>query len=53
MNKIIKLFILLILSLTTIIISKLTTKNITYLSLGDGYSKGINSYGIIDYGYSD
>lgn len=27
--------------------------NITYLSLGDGYAKGKNSYGIDEYGYSD
>lgn len=28
-------------------------KNINYISLGDGYAKGINSYGENSYGYSD
>lgn len=50
--KMILLYIMTIISI--FIISKKSTINqIHYLSLGDGYSEGINSYGIKDYGYSD
>ncbi len=36
-----------------LIYKKNCSNNITYLSLGDGYALGTNSYGIADYGYSD
>lgn len=54
MKKIIKLSILILLSLSVYIIynSKKTTK-INYLSIGDGFACGINSYHDISYGYSD
>lgn len=35
------------------IFKKTNVNNINYLSIGDGYALGINSYGIEDYGYSD
>ncbi len=44
----------LIIFVSILTIYKITNhNNITYLSLGDGYSRGINSYGIEEYGYSD
>lgn len=46
------LVIIILISLITIF--KYTNhNNITYISLGDGYSKGKNSFGINEYGYSD
>lgn len=39
--------------ITLIIYNKTNHDNINYTSIGDGYAKGINSYGIEDYGYSD
>ncbi|MBQ8131038.1 MAG: SGNH/GDSL hydrolase family protein [Bacilli bacterium] len=50
--KMIFLYCLVFLSVT-IIYKNHGQSQIHYLSLGDGYSKGINSYGMIDYGYSD
>ena len=44
----------LIIFISILSIYKITNhNNITYLSLGDGYAKGVNSYGIEEYGYSD
>ncbi len=50
-----KMILLDIITISSIILisKKGAIDQIHYLSLGDGYSKGINSYGIIDYGYSD
>ncbi len=50
-----KMIILHLITLISIILisKKSTIHQLHYLSLGDGYSQGINSYGIIDYGYSD
>lgn len=36
-----------------LIYNKNNINNITYLSLGDEYAMGINSYGVKDYGYND
>ncbi len=44
---------ILTLVLTFLIFNNNNKNNITYLSLGDGYAKGKDSYGINDYGYSD
>lgn len=54
MKKIIKLLILIILSLSVYFIynSKKESK-INYVSIGDGFARGINSYHDISYGYSD
>lgn len=47
-------FLLVLILLSTFLIyNKTNSNNITYLSLGDSYALGINSYGIEDYGYSD
>lgn len=44
----------LIIFISILTIYKITNhNNITYLALGDGFSRGINSYGIEEYGYSD
>lgn len=49
-----KLIITIIVILLIFLIFKLNNKNNqNYTSLGDGYSLGKNSYGQIDYGYSD
>ena len=49
-----KFIIFLLIFLLIFIIYQTNHKNyINYTSLGDGYALGINSYGIIDYGYSD
>lgn len=49
-----KLLILIIMSLSVYFVFIKTNKNnITYISLGDGLAKGIDCYGINDYGYSD
>ena len=54
LNRRQKLLTLIILSLTIIVIYKKTNNNnINYVNLGDGLAKGIDSYGINDYGYSD
>lgn len=57
MKFIIKHIKLIILFLTCTLIffiyQKNDKNNINYISLGDGYAQGINSYGIKDYGYSD
>jgi len=45
--------VLLIIPIIYIIYSFNNKNNINYTSLGDGYALGINSYGIINYGYSD
>ena len=51
-HKKLAIFILVIISIY--FIYKLNNNNnLTYLALGDGYASGQNSYGIIDYGYSD
>lgn len=54
MKKLIKLLILIILSLSVYFIynSKKDTK-INYVSIGDGFASGINSYHEKSYGYSD
>lgn len=49
---------LIVLILTCLIIyliynSKVEEKNTTYISLGDGYARGLNSYGENNYGYND
>ena len=46
------LFIIIIIS-TLLIFNTTNNNNITYLSLGDGYALGKDSFGINDYGYSD
>ena len=52
MNRPIKLLILIILSLSVYFIYQSTKKtNIQILSLGDGLSKGINSYTIVEYSH--
>ena len=49
-----KLIITIIVILLIFLIFKLNNKNNqNYISLGDGYALGKNSYGQIDYGYSD
>ena len=50
--KMIFLYILIILS-TVIIFNKNNNNNITYLNIGDGYAKGLDSFGINRYGYGD
>lgn len=53
-KKHIKLLIFIIVIISIYFIYKLNNNNnLTYLSLGDGYAVGENSYKIIDYGYSD
>lgn len=53
-KKHIKLIVLLIVLAVTFSIYKVTNyENINYTALGDGFSLGINSYGEINYGYSD
>ena len=49
--KMIILYIMIIISV--ILIPKVIDNKISYLSLGDSYSKGTNSYGIEEYSYSD
>ena len=52
MKKIIKLLILILLSLSVYFIYQQTNhKTITIMSIGDGLSLGINSYGIQEYSY--
>lgn len=47
-------FLVILILISVLTISKITNKNnITYLALGDGYARGVNSYGIEEYGYSD
>lgn len=54
MKKLIKLFILIIISLSVYFIYNLKdTSTIIYTSLGDGFADGINSYGDKNYGYSN
>lgn len=49
-----KLIIFILIVLTIFLIYKDNHKNyFNYTSLGDGYALGINSYGQVDYGYSD
>ena len=50
--KMIFLYILMFLSIIYIFINN-NKNNITYISLGDGYAKGKDSFGINSYGYSD
>ena len=54
-RKMKKLILLIILIIPTIYIIYIfnNNHNINYTSLGDGYAQGINSYGIINYSYSD
>lgn len=53
-RKHIKLIIFIIICLSIFIIyTKNNKNNINYVSLGDGFSLGIDSYDIVDYGYSD
>lgn len=54
-KKYIKLIVLIITCILVYLIytNNSNIKNITYISLGDGYAKGINSYGEVNYGYSD
>ncbi len=53
-RKHVKLIIFIIICLLIFIIYTRNNKNnINYVSLGDGFSLGIDSYDIIDYGYSD
>ena len=43
-----------IIFVSILFIYKITdNNNITYLALGDSYARGVNSYGIEEYGYSD
>ena len=54
MKKILKLVFLIIVILSIFLIYKFTNnKYLNYTSIGDGLSKGIDSYANIDYGYSD
>ena len=54
MKRILKLVFLTIVILSVFLIYKSTNnKYLNYTSIGDGLSKGIDSYGNIDYGYSD
>ncbi len=54
MNKKIKLLILIVLSLSVYFVYKSHDSNmINYVSLGDGFAKGMNSYQQPSYGYSD
>ena len=50
--KMIFLYILIIFS-TSIIFKNNNINNITYLNIGDGYAKGLDSFGINRYGYGD
>lgn len=50
--KMLFLFIIIIIS-TLLIFNTTNNNNITYLSLGDSYALGKDSFGINDYGYSD
>lgn len=50
--KMIFLYLLIIVS-TMIIFNKNNNNNITYLNIGDGYAKGLDSFGINRYGYGD
>ena len=53
-KKHIKLIVLIITCLLVYIIyDNNHTKSITYISLGDGFAVGLNSYETKDYGYSD
>ena len=53
-KKNLKIIILILVCILVYIIYKDSPKrNITYLTLGDGYSIGINSYGKKDYGYNN
>lgn len=53
-KRYLKILILLIIISTIYIIYKINNKNnISYISLGDAFSLGQNSYNIVDYGYSD
>lgn len=52
--KHLKLIILIFICFLIFLIYQLNNKNnINYLAMGDGLSLGLNSYGIIDYNYSD
>ena len=54
MKKNLKLVFLIIVILSIFLIYKFTNnKYLNYTSIGDGLSKGIDSYANIDYGYSD
>ena len=54
MKKLTKLLVLIIISLSVIIVYKTENNNkVTYLTLGDSFSMGINSYGGVGYGYED
>lgn len=49
-----KLIMLILIIISIFYIYKINNKNnINYTTIGDGFSVGIDSYGIIDYGYSD
>lgn len=50
--KMIFLYILIVLS-TILIFKNNNHNNITYLNIGDGYAKGLDSFGINRYGYGD
>lgn len=53
-KKHIKLIIFILVCLSIFLIYKANNKNnLNYTVIGDGFSVGIDSYGIIDYGYSD
>lgn len=53
-KKHIKLLIFILVIISIYLIYKLNNNNnLTYIALGDGYASGENSYGIVDYGYSD
>ena len=49
--KMIILYFIIIISV--IIIPKIIDNKLSYLSIGDSYAKGVNSYGIEEYSYSD
>ena len=52
MNRLIKIFILIVLSLSVFLIYRITnTSTFNLLCIGDNLSLGINSYGIKDYSY--
>lgn len=54
LKKHFKLLIFILIIFIIFLIYKTNHKNyLTYIPLGDGYAQGQNSYGIIDYGYSD
>lgn len=49
-----KLIMLILTIISIFFIYKINNKNnINYTTIGDGFSVGIDSYGVIDYGYSD